>query len=321
MAIDGNGFGAGAAFIDGAYVPIAEAKIPILDWGFLRSDATYDVVHVWKGGFFRLDDHLDRFERSLAALHMTPGMSRAEVAAILTECVRLSGLEDAYVEMLCTRGVPPPGARDPRRCANRFAAFAIPFVSIADAGQRRRGLHLIVSAVPRIPPDSVDPTVKNYHSLDFVRGLYDAYERGGETTVLVDRAGNVTEGPGFNVFAVRDGRVRTPARGVLEGITRRTVLELCGEIGVAAEAGTLPADALRAADEVFVTSTAGGIVPVTRIDGRALGDGAPGALTTRLTELYWERHEDGRYVTRIDYRARPRPPGEPATREAVADVS
>ena len=294
-------YGAGAAFIDGAYVPIAEAKISILDRGFLKSDATYDVVHVWQGSFFRLDDHLDRFERSVAGLHMTHPYGRREVVDILMECVRLTGLRDAYVEMLCTRGVPPPGTRDPRACQNRFAAFAVPFVWIANAEQRKRGLHLIVSSVPRIAPESVDPTIKNYHWGDFVRALYDAFEKGGETVVLADGRGNLTEGPGFNIFVIRHGKVSTPGRGVLPGITRRTVAELCQEIGVGCEVGEVPVRALSEADEAFISSTAGGIMPVTKVDGGAIGDGAPGPLTTRIHDLYWSKKEAGWHATPIDY--------------------
>ena len=102
-----NPYAAGAAFIDGQYVPIAEARIPILDWGFTRSDVTYDVVHVWKGQFFRLEDHLTRFERSAAAMHLTLPHTRESVREILGECVRLAGLREAYVEMGLTRGIPP----------------------------------------------------------------------------------------------------------------------------------------------------------------------------------------------------------------------
>ena len=302
---DGGGgtFDAGVAFIDGEFVPIGEARIPILDWGFLNSDATYDVAHVWKGMFFRLDDHLDRFERSVAGLHMTLPHGRGEIAGILAQCVRLSGLRDAFVEMLCTRGVPPAGSRDPRDAVNRFAAFAIPFVWIADAEQRRRGLHLILSDVPRIAPESVDPTIKNYHWGDFVRALIAADEKGGETTVLVDGQGNLTEGPGFNIFVVRDGAVSTPERGVLLGVTRRTVLELCEEIGVATTVGRVPTASLAEADEVFLSSTAGGVMAVTRIDGRGLGDGAPGPLTTRIHDLYWSKKEAGWHGTPVDYGA------------------
>lgn len=291
----------GIAFVDGDYCPVAEARVPVLDWGFLRSDATYDVVHVWRGRFFRLDLHLERFERSMARLRLDAGRPREAIAEVLHECVRRSGLRDAYVEMICSRGVPPDGSRDPRDAENRFLAFAIPFGWIATPEQRARGLHLVISSIRRIPPESVDPRVKNYHWLDLVQGLFEAYERGGETVVLVDAQGRVCEGPGFNVFAVRDGRVTTPDAGVLEGITRRTALELCAEMGVDARPAPLSADALRRADEVFITSTAGGIMPITRIDGAAVGEGAPGPLTRRLTALYWEKHADPDWSTAVRY--------------------
>jgi branched-chain amino acid aminotransferase len=299
-AIDAPRFPDGVAYVDGRFCPISEARISVLDWGFLRSDATYDVVHVWRRRFFRLDLHLERFLSSVAKLRLSLPFGRDELARVLTECVRRSGLDDAYVEMICTRGVSPTFSRDPRDAVNRFIAFAIPFGWIADAEQRARGLHVAISRVPRIPPESVDPTVKNYHWLDLVAGMFEAYDRGAENVVLVDLAGNVTEGPGFNLFVVRDGRVATPARGVLEGITRRTALDLCAELGIPAESRAVDVAAVRGADEVFITSTAGGIIPVTRIDDTPVGDGGRGPLTKRLVDLYWQKHDDPAWTTAVD---------------------
>ncbi len=296
--VDRSAYTEGAAFVEGRFVPVAEARVPILDWGFLRSDATYDVAHVWRGSFFRLEDHLDRFERGMARLHMSLPHGRAEIREVLMECVRLSGLREAYAEIICTRGVPPPGSRDPRDCENNFFAFVVPFVWIADP---ERGLRAVIGGVQRIQPGSVDPTVKNYHWLDLEVGLYEAYDRGGETVILVDREGNVVEGPGFNVFAVKDGEASTPSRGVLEGITRRTVIELASEHGIPLEVREVPAEEVRGADEVFVTSTAGGIMPVTEVDGERVGDGEPGPLTLRLREAYWDLHEDPRFATPVKY--------------------
>jgi branched-chain amino acid aminotransferase len=291
----------GAAFVEGQFVPVSEARIPILDWGFLRSDATYDVAHVWRGSFFRLEDHLDRFERGVARLHMSLPYDRAEIRDILMQCVCLGGLREAYAEVICTRGVPPPGSRDPRECENNFFAFAVPFVWIADPEKQQRGLHATISRVQRIGPESVDPTVKNYHWLDLELGLYEAYDRGGETVILVDRAENVVEGPGFNVFTVKDGEVSTPSRGVLEGITRKTVIELATGHGLPLEAREVRAEEVRRADEVFLTSTAGGIIPVTVVDGGPVGEGAPGPATLLLREAYWKLHEDPRFATPVGY--------------------
>lgn len=290
----------GVAYVDGAFVSVDEARLPLLDWGFLHSDATYDVAHVWQGAFFRLDDHLDRFEASVASLRLTLPLSRREMADVLHECVRRSGLRDAYVEMICTRGLPTPGSRDPRTCRNAFYAFAVPFIWIADERQRQRGLDVIIGGQQRIPPASVDPRTKNYHWLDFVMGLFEAYDRGGETVVLTDGAGNVVEGPGFNVFAVVDGTLITPDSGMLEGVTRRTALDLCDELDLPAAIDVLTVDQLMEAEEAFLTSTAGGVVPVRSVDGHRLPE-CPGPMTARVRRLYWKKHEAGAFTTPVRY--------------------
>ena len=125
----------------------------------------------------------------------------------------------------------------------------------------------------------MDPSVKNYHWLDLDLALLDAYDHDADLVVLRDLSGAITEGPGYNVFAYVDGRWLTPASGTLQGITRRSVIELAREAGQPVEEGRLSADDLRRAAEVLVTSTAGGIMPVTVIDGQPVGAGAPGPLT------------------------------------------
>jgi len=291
----------GAAFIDDEYIPVAEARIPVLDWGFLHSDATYDVAHAWRGKFFRIDDYLDRFHASMAKLRMSVPYSREQIRSIMFELVRRSGLRDAYVEIVCTRGIPAAGSRDPRSCENRFLAFAIPFVWIADDTLREQGLNLLISQQQRIPPESVDPKIKNYHWLDMVMALFEAYDHGADTAVLVDAERNLVEGPGFNVFARQGDTVITPARGVLEGVTRETILELLDREDLQVTQGPLAASNAPAADEVFITSTAGGVMPVTRIAGQPVGDGKPGALTARLNDAYWALHDDPAYSTAIEY--------------------
>lgn len=298
---DPHSYPDGVAFLDGQYLPMSQAKISVLDWGFLHSDATYDTVHVWNGRFFRLDLHVDRFFGGLERLRMTIPFDRDGVAEILHNCVALSGHHASYVEMLCTRGASPTFSRDPRDAVNRFMAFAIPLGSVADAEQMQRGLHVAISDKVRIPPASLDPAIKNYHWLDLVRGLYDAYDRDAETALLLDFNGNVAEGPGFNVFAVKDGRLVTPATGVLPGITRRTTFDLCAEIGLVAEARDVSVAELHGADEVFITSTAGGIMPVTKLDGAPVADGKVGQVTTRLKDLYWQKHEDPAWSSPVAY--------------------
>ena len=294
----------GAAYIDGCYMPLEEAAIPITDWGYRRSDVTYDVVSVWGGGFFRLDDHIRRFRNSMDALRLDPPEDDAAIRAVLTDCVRRTGLREAYVAMDCLRGTPRPGEpRLPANCRNYLAAFAVPWVWLMSPELQARGAHLIIATTPRIAEDSVDPRVKNFHWGDLTRGLFEAEDRGADNCVLLDRDGFVTEGPGFNVFSVTDGEVATPDRGALEGITRLSVMELCGELDIPLAVRPVPAAELRDADEIFLATTAGGIMPASRIDGRIMGNDRPGPISARLRETFWSKRAAGWHATPIDYGA------------------
>ena len=293
----------GMAFMDGKWVPLAEAAVPILDRGFLRSDATYDVVHVWKGRFFRLKDHLERFQASMAGIRLSLPYSAGQIGEILTECVVRAQLRDAFVLVACTRGLPQPGTRDPRLCRNRLYAFAQPFVWVADEQQRRDGFHMMVAGTRRIPMESLDQRIKNFHWLDLTMGLFEAYDRGGNVAVLLDMDGNVTEGPGFNVFTVKDGALATPDYGLFEGISRRTVIEIAADLQMRCGVRKVRAEELGEADEIFTSTTAGGITPVTYFEGRPIGDGRPGPITQRILDLYWQRHEDDALSTPINYQA------------------
>jgi branched-chain amino acid aminotransferase len=228
-------------------------------------------------------------------------LSDAQIVDTLTQCVRLSGLRASYVEMICTRGQPPWGSRDPRLAVNQFYAFAVPYVWLANAEQRANGLHLAISDVQRIPSASVDPRAKNYHWNDLTMGLLGALDAGADSVVLVDGQGNVVEGPGFNVFCVRQGAIITPAQGMLEGISRRTVIEMAQSLQLEVQVRTLPATELRSADEVFLSTSGGGVLPVTVVDGAAIGDGKPGALTRQLVDTYWAWHADPALNRAIDY--------------------
>ncbi len=295
-------FSRGCAFVGGEFVPIEQAAIPITDTGFTRSDVTYDVVGVWQGRFFRLDDHLARFERSWVQLRMHPPLAREAMREVLLECVARSGLRDAYVEMIVTRGMPLDGDRDPRNFINRFYAFAIPYVWIAQPAQQLAGLSVVVaSETRRIPPNCVDPRVKNFHWGDLIRGLFEAYDRDAYTAVLLDVDGNVTEGPGFNIFGVESGHLLTPADGVLEGITRDTVIALAHDAGIETVAGKFGADRLQRCDEIFLTTTAGGIMPVTVLDGERIGGGVPGKVTLMVRDRYWAAHAGGAWTTAVEY--------------------
>jgi len=297
-------FSKGAAWMDGEIVPVSDAKISVLDWGFTRSDCTYDVASVRNGAFFRLDDYLERFQASLAKVRIEVPQKTEEMRDIVHAIVGRSGLQDSYVALVASRGVPlVPGTRDPRQCGNHFFAWCIPYVHVIRPEIAARGAHLFVPEnVRRIPPDSVDPTAKNYHWGDLTRGLFEALDAGFDTAVLLDHQGNVTEGPGFNVFSVKGNSVRTPDTGVLEGITRRTVLELCSELGLDTEVRPIALSEFMESDEVFTATTGGGVAPVTRINDRVFSNDAPGPETRRISQTYlswFDRPEHRQPVTYV----------------------
>ena len=287
---DKTGLEAGAAWIDGEVMPIAAARLPINDWGLIHSDITYDVIPAWDGGFFRLDDYIGRFQNSVAALRLDIGMDSPAIAAALTEMVAASGLRNAYVAMVASRGVPLiPGTRDPRECGNHFYAWCVPYIRVmrADLPDAERSAW-IAKLVRRIPETSVDPRVKNYHWGDFTAAMFEAKDMGYETTILLDEDDNVTEGPGFNVFAVKDGRLVTSDHGMLEGISRRTVMEMAAELGFDVEVRPLPLAEFMQADEVFMSSSGGGVLAITRVNDRILANGTTGPITTALHARYWD---------------------------------
>jgi branched-chain amino acid aminotransferase len=299
-------FSDGAAYVDGRFVPLDKATLPITDWGYRRSDVTYDVVSVWRGLFFRLDDHIARFRRSMNALRLSPAETDDDIRRILDRCVRLSGLREAYVAFDCVRGRPIAGKPyHPAHTRNYVIAFARPWVDLFSPEIQARGAHLIVAKAPRIPEESIDPTVKNFHWGDLTRALFEADDADADGAVLVDRGGFVTEGPGYNIFSVTAGEVATPDHGALEGVTRKSVIELCAELNIRCSVRPVPVQELLQADEIFVTTTAGGPMPVSRIDGRMMGNDRPGALSSRLKASFWQKREAGWHGTPIDYDAPP----------------
>lgn len=296
----------GSAFVIDHFCPLTEAAVPVVDCGFMHADAVYDVVSVSRGAFFRLERHQARFARSCNAVRIRNPFHRDQEAEILHKLVALTGLRDAYVWWSVTRGQPPLGRAemiDAGKFENRFYAFVVPFVFLADDVQRSRGLDLVVSRERiRISPRAVDPTAKNFHWLDMQMALFEAGDRGAEWAVLTDEDGWLTEAVGANIFAVVDGVVVTPDSGCLEGITRESVFDLCDELGLPRKARRLHANELDGAQEIFITTTAGSVMPVRSVDGKAVaGRDGPGEISVRLHNTYWAKRWEGWDATPVRY--------------------
>jgi branched-chain amino acid aminotransferase len=289
----------GVVYLDGEFVAPEAARMSIFDYGFTWSDCVYDVASVWRGWFFQLEEHLERFHRSCEGFRLSCP-PREEMRSILAECVERAELEDAYVKVEVTRGTTPNHSRDLRLATNRFTAYAIPFIWIWGEEKCRDGADIhLCRRFERISSRAVDQRLKNYNRADLVQGRFDAYEAGCDDAVLVGPDGGLSEGFGWNILLVKDGTVATPDRNVLEGRTREAVREICTDEGVPFDVRRVDPDELARADEVFATTTAGGVMPVTAIDSRPVGDGRPGPITRRLQQEYWSRRADGWHGTRV----------------------
>jgi branched-subunit amino acid aminotransferase/4-amino-4-deoxychorismate lyase len=295
-----NPLAKGVAWIEGKLHPLAEARIPLLDQGFLHSDLTYDVPAVWDGRFFRLDDHLDRFEKSCAKMRLKNPLSRQQTRDTLVDMVAKTGIRDAFVELILTRGL--KFVREYQSYQNNLYLIVMPYVwAMHPQMQRTGGSAVVTRTVRRTPPGAMDPTVKNLQWGDFTRGWLEAMDRGALYSFLSDGDGNLTEGGGYNIFAVKDETLFTPSRGVLEGVTRKTVLEIAAAEGRKAVVDFTPVDLLYQADEIFMCTTAGGIMPITELDGEPVGGGQVGPVTRDIWEAYWALHYDPRLSFAIEY--------------------
>lgn len=295
-------FSKGAAYVGGRYVPLGEAGIPLSDFGFTKSDVTYDVVHVHKGGFFRLDDHMERFAASMRGYRMNPPESLDQMREILARCAALSGMRNCCASLVATRGQPiKPGWRRPDQCNNTFVAYVWPWPNAVTPEIEERGAHLLISSIERFPEASINPTWKNFQWRDLSNSLWEAIDAGYDQSILLDRDGYVTEGPGYNIFVVRGDEVLTPDRGALKGVTARSVIELCPELGLKSGYAPLRREDLMEADEVFLSTTAFGIMPVSRVNDHIMTNDRPGPITQAVDAKYWGKKDEGWYRTPINY--------------------
>ena len=295
-------FSSGCAWIAGEYVPLNQAAIPITDWGFLRGDCVYDAIPFSDGLLYRLQDHLDRFDQSVAAWRLATPLGQDRIRTICHQCVSHSGLRDGLLLIITTRGTPPSlNIRNPALFENRFYAFAQILPPIASPENMASGLRIVVSKVPRIPETSVNSNAKNFQWGDFTQARLEAHDADVDNAVLLDYAGNLTEGPGFNVFLVKGNRLATPRHHCLHGITRRSVMEIATELEMTVEERDIPLEELYDADECFFSTSAGGVMPVTEVDGKPIGAGERGPVTTAIFDAYWRRRRDPAWAEVVNY--------------------
>ena len=218
---------------------------------------------------------------------------------MILETARRCRLQNAYIQTIVTRGEPPLGVRDLTQCRPGLIVFVVPYVWILSPEQIRSGGRAMIVSTRALPVQCLDPKIKSLSRQHFDLAVLQGKAAGMDVSIMLDLDGHVTEGPGFNVFAVRGGELFSPPEGILMGITRQTVFELAAEHRLPVREAQLTAYDLYAADEVFLTSTAGGIMPLVEIDGQPIGDGKPGPVSQRIHDLYWALRESGRDGTPI----------------------
>ena len=287
----------GAAYVNGEFVPAAEARVSIFDSGFIGGVAVFDTLACWEGGLFKLGRHRARFERSAHAAMIPLHCHGEELEAVIVETTRRSGLRRAYVQAIATRGRRP----SPSMPSNQptLIVYAIPYVSLWPEEKAESGISVMIPSVRQWPAAVVDAKIKNFNRMHTHLARMEADRAGADDVVLLDERGLLTESRGANLFLVRGGTLYSPRSGILEGITRETVFEIGDELGIpAAERDLTPYD-LYTAEEAFLCSTAGGIFPIANADGRAVGAGELGPLTARIRDRYWARHLSGPDVTPV----------------------
>ena len=297
-----NEFSRGVAWVEGELTPLHQARIPLLDQGFMHSDLTYDVPAIWDGRFFRLDDHLTRLSASCKKIRMELPLPRDEVKRILVDMAVKSDIRDAFVEIIVTRGLKGVRESKPEDIKNNLYMFIMPYVWVMEPEvQLVGGSAVVARTVRRIPPGSIDPTVKNLQWGDLTRAMYEAKDRGATYPFLTDGDTNLTEGSGFNICFIKDGILYSPDKGVLHGVTRKSVFDVARANGMEVRCETIPVSMAYSCDEILMCTTAGGIMPITLIDGQPVKGGALGPVTKKIWDGYWAMHYDPTYSFELSY--------------------
>jgi branched-chain amino acid aminotransferase len=274
-------------WLDGAWHDRDTAKVSVFDHGLLYGDGVFEGIRVYAGRIFRLAEHIDRLYDSARAIWLTVPIPREEMIAVTGEAVRRSGLTEAYVRHIITRGVGDLGL-DPRKCAKPSIIIIVDGIRMWPAELYDRGLRVITAATPIPQRESLSPRVKSLNYLAHILARIEGINAGADEVLMLDSAGHVAEGSGENIFVVKDGQVRTPPAyaGILKGVTRDAVIELAGQAGYPVREEVLNRYDVYTADEAFFTGTAAEIIAIRELDGRMIGEGQRGPVTAELARRF-----------------------------------
>ncbi len=280
-------------WIDGQLVDKEDAKISVFDHCILYGDGVFEGIRVYNGTIFECEGHVARLFASAETVRLDIGMTRQEVTDAMYETLRANDIADGYIRLVITRG-PGTLGLSPLRCPKSCMFIIADQISLYPPEMYENGLEVIIAKHRRFSADMLPPYVKSCNYLNNILANLEASDVGAGEAIMLNADGNVSEATGDNVFIVRDGRVLTPptTAGILIGITRGVTLCLCDKLGIDKEETDLTVEDLAAADEVFLTGTAAEVIAVTKVDGKVVGSGKAGPVTTKLLKAFREYIKD-----------------------------
>jgi len=274
-------------WIDGRLVDKADAKVSVFDHGLLYGDGVFEGIRAYRGKIFECEAHLDRLYQSAKAIRLTIPLSREQVRAAMEETIKANNFTDCYIRLVVTRGVGSLGL-SPTRCERPSVFVITDLLELYPKEMYEKGMAVITASVIRNHPNAISPRVKSLNYLNNILAKLEAIDAGVPEAIMLNSEGNVAECTADNIFIVRNGQVETPQThdGVLEGVTRRVMLELCATLKIPCAQKTLQRHDLYVSDECFLTGTGAEVIAVTKIDNRMIGSGQPGPITQKLTEAF-----------------------------------
>src|SRR3954471_7083895 len=267
-------------WVDGKWCDRSTATVSVYDHGLLYGDGVFEGIRVYGGKIFRLAAHLERLYDSAKAIWLTIPMPREEMAAVTEEAVRRSGIKEAYIRHIVTRGVGDLGL-DPRKCSKPTVIVIVDTIKLWPEQVYEAGLNVITAGTPIPQRGSLSPRVKSLNYLAHILAKIEGIHAGADEVLMLDSAGAVAEGSGQNLFVVKGGKLRTPPpyAGILKGVTRDAVIEIANLAGYPLEESILNRYDVYTADEAFFTGTASEVVAIRQVDGRVIGSGKAGPIT------------------------------------------
>src|SRR6266404_4028178 len=276
-------------YIDGKFYSEANAKISIFDHGLLYVDGIFEGIRFYNGRVFRLEEHLDRLWDSARSICLEVPMSQRAMSEAVLETIRQNDLRDGYIRLIVTRGIGNLGL-NPEQCKTPSVIIITAQIALYSEEMYRRGLTVVTVATRRTNPSALNPAVKSLNYLNNVMARIEANQANADEALMLNDEGNVAECTADNIFIVKNGHIFTPpiTAGALRGITRSVVFEIAAETGIKVIEADITRHDVFIADEAFLTGTAAEIIPLVKADGRPIGTGKPGPITTRMIARFRE---------------------------------